>query len=152
MKVLLIAGVLLFSGCNIQRWCQERFPPEKIIETHEVVRDSIVVIKIPPDTVQMTDTVTIIKGLVQMPPKRLETEACVAVSWITNSRHYFDLEQKELTVDTIIQFRDRIVKETVTVPEHYITWRDGLWIRIGKIMSVGVFVGVVLWIVKLRFF
>ncbi len=135
--MFIIAAIVLLTGCNMSRWCADRYPPQVVTEIHEIVRDSVITIEIKPDTVISIDTVTVEveTGLVQMPMKTLETELCRATSVIINSQHYFDLHQKPFKVDTVIQYKEKVITDTVIVPEHYTTWWDRLWIRAGKLLT-----------------
>ncbi len=149
--LFIFAAIVLLTGCNMSRWCADRYPPQVITEIHEIVRDSVITIEIKPDTVITTDTVTVEveTGLVQMPIKTLETELCRATSVVINSQHFFDLYQKPFRIDTVIQYRETFVTDTVIVPERYTTWWDRLWIGLGKVL-LAVVVGFVGYMVVAR--
>lgn len=150
LKYILI--VLLFSGCSMQRYCNKRFPPQVVTQIHETIRDSIITLEIKPDTISLTDTILIQSetGLVQMPKQRLDTEFCYALSWITDSKLYFNLYQKQTHLDTIIEYKEIQITETLKVPTYFVSWWDGVWIRLGRLFSIALLLLILYRIIKFK--
>jgi len=141
--ITLILFVLLFSGCDMKKYCHDRFPPVIQTETEikEVIiyRDTTIYIPIPGDTLIIRDTIVVTEGIAYMPLKRLSTEICLAESWIENNIHNMELIQKDTVLERLIE---DAIKESVTtvtetipveIPVHFKTWWDELWIRLGKV-------------------
>ena len=140
----------------MQRWCAERYPPqtESIISYRDTIiyRDSIIFVKVPLDTVYQKDTVYVEEGIAQMDRVRIETDLAFAEAEIVDSEHSLWLEHKEAEIAELIEKavteRSSVttVSKTVIVPEHYTTWWDEFWIKMGKIFSAafGLIVGIII--------
>ncbi len=59
--IILILIATIFSSCDVQRWCQNRYPPttssDTLIITDTVLKPVYVEIKLPADTLVLTDTI-----------------------------------------------------------------------------------------------
>ncbi len=59
--LILIIGFALLSGCNLQKWCHERYPPvetsDTLIITDTITKPVYVEIKLPADTLVLNDTI-----------------------------------------------------------------------------------------------
>lgn len=161
--ILFVSLVFLLGSCNMQRWCAERYPPqtETITEYKDTIiyRDSIIFVPIPPDTISQKDTVYIEEGIAQMDKIRVDTDLAFAEAEIIDSQHYLWLEHKEAEIDALLEkaitekTRTVTVTKHITVPEHYTTWWDEFWIKMGKIFSAafGLIIGLIIFKSKIPF-
>lgn len=159
--------ILLGGGCATQKRCWEKWPPEVVIEHVQsdttIYRDTIIYIKLPSDTVTVTDTLTIpapdaATGLPDwsmyvIDTLSVETELASAYSWLTPTEYslqrHLTIKDKDTTLlvqlDSAIRERDKYEAlyktEIHTAPPVY---KCPWWIKLISVaigFSVGFMVG-----------
>lgn len=134
----LLILVIFLGSCVTPKRCANKFPPITTIEEVIVVKDSIIYVQLPPDTVNITDTIQVIDGISNLPPKRLDTKFCYSIAEVRDNVLYFNLYQKSDSVTTVIKYYETIKTVTVDRPLEIIvpkelTWWQNLYLTTGKI-------------------
>lgn len=119
-KAILIAFAALFmlSGCVTRRACLRKFPAQEttdsvvIVKTVEKLRDTIIYLPIPADTVFIYDTVLIDQETGQANSDTINSrlDYSQAFAWVYNSRIYLEHQQNDTLIKQIIKnaIRERI--------------------------------------------
>ncbi|MFA7361999.1 MAG: hypothetical protein WC139_13285 [Candidatus Kapaibacterium sp.] len=103
-KLIIIAIAIFFSSCVTQRKCQIKFPPQvtTIIKDsiREVIklRDTTIYVKLPADTVTISDTIYVKDGVTVFKEIKAETILATARVWIGQNRLNLTLADKDTTL------------------------------------------------------
>lgn len=130
--IIVLCAMALFFGCNGQKWCAKRFPPETITRidsfTQTEYRDTVIFV----DGPVLRDTFRVecdSNGQVVVTGGNGEIRYVYKDRWLTVSADCPD------TAIVVNRYRElvrvaRLKKETVKVPEKYIPWyaRTLAWI------------------------
>jgi len=90
--ILILFLAFTLSGCTTQKKCNRKFPPtiivkDSIIEkTNTIIRDTTIFVKLPKDTVKLTETIYINNGMVNMKPKEVQNGIVSAMAKIINNK------------------------------------------------------------------
>ncbi len=162
MKWMMLILILFLSGCNMKRWCQERFPPVEKTDTitwiDTVLKDVPVFFPMPKDTVRLMDTIRV-KDAPETLVDTLKTDFAVSLCGWRNGIMLHDLFHRDVIIKDTVEVKlfnstqlitlDRI-HEVKYVPRIY-KW--SLWIVITLIALImgRIFVlpKIVPWILKL---
>jgi len=109
---LIILIAILLPSCVTKRACERKFPPrvETITNTVTLIRDSIITITLPGDTVHSRDTVYIgSDGLVNSRIVENDTEYCYSFARVLNGILITELRQKESEIKKLIEGAVKIV-------------------------------------------
>jgi hypothetical protein len=109
---LIILIAILLPSCVTKRACERKFPPrvETITNTVTIVKDSIITITLPGDTVHSRDTVYIgSDGLVNSRIVENDTEYCYSFARVLNGILITELRQKESEIKKLIEGAVKIV-------------------------------------------
>ena len=121
--ILLIGALVLFSSCNPCKRLARVCPPTIVRERYDsliyrdsiIIKDRIVEIKIPADTVYKTKEVPVPYN-VYVSPITAENDYARAHAWIEHSKIKLELIQKEQVIQKIIEGAE---KETFYWKEKY---------------------------------
>ena len=154
--------ILILSSCNMQRWCNDRYPPSVASDTtivyldsvQIVYRDTIIEHYIPGETV--IDSIFIPPEVTDFSGYRLarETGLARAETWLTSNpfQLHLSLVQKDTTL--VIRLENAIKTATfwkaeyVTITERYVQYKR----TVRKIHTVALIFSVVvvgLWLLRL---
>lgn len=120
MRALLLISIVLLSGCNMQRWCAQRYPPTVQTDTVLIksveMRDTIIYIHVPGDTITLTDTIYIDETL-STPRSHLTAKFAESFAWVDHGRLRHELYQfDQVLSDTIWNAIQRYsTQEVITV-------------------------------------
>lgn len=109
-SILLIIALFLAS-CATQKKCLEKYPPETFTRIDSVfiekekliIRDTLVYIELPGDTVKFTDTVRIEAGQVILKPVVKETERTKVTASVVNNRLVLEVVEKPLIIEKLLK-------------------------------------------------
>lgn len=143
MKNLLIIFALivaLLPACVTQKSCNQKFPPQtKYIHstnTVTVIRDTIIRVEIPGDTVFSETIVTLKDGLINSRKIENNTDYCYAYAQVVKGQLVTQLRQKEAEIEKLIkgavkevkvtEYIDRETVKEVNVLRWYQKWLMGI--------------------------
>jgi hypothetical protein len=163
--ILIILLAFLLLGCVTQKRCNEKFPSQSFTKDSIVYKDKLVYkdttiyVPIPGDTVYKDTLVYVDKftGLVNSKKVYAFTSLAEAIAWVSNSKLYLTLIQKDTTIEVrldsalkeVTYWKEKyhssssvVVKETVKSPWYMkvLSWIGGVCLVVGG-----------LWIYKTKF-
>lgn len=159
---LVIAGILIVSGCVSQKKCNAKFPPSNNTQVHDsiVIKDSIIYkdrlvpYKIAGDTIWQETPIPGIPEKINTSPIFIENAFAKATAWIENSILKMQLEQKDQVIMFKLDSADKVSKhweslynsqkQTITLPpEKFIPkiYKNALSICIFIFASAFIFLG-----------
>lgn len=146
--IAMIWAVIVLSGCNMKRWCCDRFPPTVKVDTTVVYRDSVIIeykdtvveVHLPGKTVYDTIHIPCPDPDPEIDLSQFtimqETELCKARAWLDRYpvRMAMELHQKDTTLlieqenakKTILSLKEEIsiikktqIHEKIIIPGFY---------------------------------
>lgn len=136
MWIALLVSLFILVSCNPCKRLTKKCPPQTIIERHDslvyitdtVIKDSIIEVKLPNDTVRITrylkvpanvllslDTIIVERGIIGAKAWIQENELGI-VAYVTDSSLFYKLDSARITINTLKeQYQTTDTKETIHI-------------------------------------
>jgi hypothetical protein len=162
MRLVLLVSLLLVSSCITQKRCLERYPPQSVVETVVVYRDTIIPVYLPlsaPKTIQTYLNFSLVDiPLIRMPglmrnkytskdTLKASSGLAYAEAWVERDVLKLKVWQTDTTIqvklDSAIVQRNRYEKEVHILKEKYVPkiYKDALGICIFLFVGAAVWIG-----------